>query len=194
MKEKMQKPSHASTARMQMTRVRNSWELIDFRIKGGAGAADPVVPEASWDLWVVNRAADLARFRASGLAGTSAGSVRTATEGNCYCYYWDCDMRCCWGWHTAPCLREDPDSACRTEEQCYCQRLRAGTRWVEAARVVGAVQAHRQPVSFVRRLELLLGAHPRENAADDQHVAAHRQPCVAPLPPSSSPSILCESP
>jgi hypothetical protein len=119
------------------------------------------------------------------LADTSAGLFRTAIGDNCCCYYWDCCTRCCLESHTEPCPQEDLDSGCRTEAGRCCQRQQVGTRWEGAERVEGAVQGHQQPDASDHRLEVLRGVHPREHAVVDRTGGAHRQPCAAPLPPSS---------
>jgi hypothetical protein len=124
----------------------------------------------------------------NGSAGTFAGSVRRVIEGNCCCYYLDCCTHCCWGWHTEPCPRGDLDSACRTEEQCCCQRLQVGTRWEGVGDVEGAGQGRRPPVASVRR-QALQEHHPRERAAARRPGDALRQPCARLPLPSSSLSI-----
>jgi hypothetical protein len=124
--------------------------------------------------------------------GTFEGSVRTAIEGSCCCYYLDCGMHCCWESHTEPCPQEDLDFECRTEEGHYCRRLRADTQWAAAVCEEDLVLVHSWPVASVRRQVLRLEDRPHD-AAVHRLGGAHHQPCAGPLPPSSSPSILCES-
>lgn len=124
----------------------------------------------------------------SGSAGTFAGFVRRATGGNCCCYYLDCCTHCCWGWHTEPCPRGDLDSACRTEEQCCCQRLQVGTRWEEVGDVEEVGQGRRPPVASVHR-QALQERLLRERAVARRRGVALRRLCVQPLPPSSLLSI-----
>jgi len=106
----------------------------------------------------------------SGSAGTFAGFVRRATGGN------------------EPCPRGDLDSACRTEEQCCCQRLQVGTRWEEVGDVEEVGQGRRPPVASVHR-QALQERLLRERAVARRRGVALRRLCVQPLPPSSLLSI-----
>jgi hypothetical protein len=103
-------------------------------------------------------------------------------------------MRCYLGWHTEPCPQEDLGSACHTEEGHYCPRLQVGTRWAEVACEEELVQAHQQLVAFARTLGLRPEDHPRAHAAGRRLDDVHHRPCAVPLPPSSLPSTLSESP
>jgi hypothetical protein len=129
----------------------------------------------------------------SGSADTFAGFVRRAIEGNCCCYYLDCCTHCCWGWHTEPCPQEDLDSACRTEEQCCCQRLQVGTRWEGVGGVGEVVRGRRLPVASVRK-QAPQERLPRERAAARRPGVALRRLCARPPPPSSSLSTPFEFP
>lgn len=107
----------------------------------------------------------------SGFADTFAGSVRRVIVGN------------------EPCRQEDPDSECRTEEQPCFQRRQVDTRWEGVEGVEEVARAHRLPVASVRR-QGLRARLPRERVAARRPGVALHQPCVRPLPPSSSPSTL----
>lgn len=99
----------------------------------------------------------------NGFAGTSAGSVRKATEGNCCCYYWDCGRRCL-GSHTEPCPQANLGFEYHTVEQHCCPRPQVDNQWVAVACGEDLVQAHRQLVAFARRRELRQEGHLRARA------------------------------
>jgi hypothetical protein len=124
--------------------------------------------------------------------GTFEGSVRTAIEGSCYCYYLDCGTHCCWESHTEPCPQEDRDFECRTGEGHCCLRLLADTQWAAAVYEEDLVPVRSWLVASVRRQVLHLEDRPHD-AAVRRLGGAHHQPCAEPLLPFSLPSILCES-
>jgi len=82
----------------------------------------------------------------NGFAGTSAGSVRKATEGN------------------EPCPQANLGFEYHTAEQHCCPRPQVDNQWVAVACEEDLVQAHRQLVAFARRRELRQEGHLRARA------------------------------
>lgn len=128
----------------------------------------------------------------SDLAGTSEGSSRRVTAGNCCCYYLGCGRHWLRGRNTEPCPPLVRGSVSHTAVQMSCQRRQAGSRWEGVGDVQVLDRGHQLADASGR--SQVPRRRSRGRGPGRKLELAPRQPFAVPLPPSSWPSILFESP